>query len=72
MVTGAMQQFVGAVIEAVSATERGAITPEVSFQLRLRDGSTRDLDLYAIGPAYEDESGVSVRIDGQYVPSEEL
>lgn len=65
-----LQQFVGATIERVTVSPVG--TPgddghSIGLSLRLTDGSWRGLELYTLG-----DHALHVRIDGMYVPPEEL
>lgn len=59
-----LQQFIGAKIERAQATQSD---PAVVLWLRMADGSQRDLAIYALNGQL-----LHVRIDGMYVPPEEL
>lgn len=58
-----LSQFDGAKIQRITWDPRCT-----SFDLELADGSTRTLCCYAV---FDDEQ-VAIRIDGQFVPPEEL
>ena len=59
-----LQQFVGGTIQSITRDGNRS----VSMVIRLPDGNWRDLTVYEP----HDVGTVSVRIDGMYVPPEEL
>ena len=67
-----LAQFNGATVVRVQHQNVDDRTETIHLEMRLPDGSTRDLTFYAISPGYDDPQGVCVRIDGMYVPPEEL
>lgn len=71
MTTGAIEQFKGATVEAIGITHRGGRDGHalsLGMRLRLKDGSTRDLEAYTLSVGHV----IHFRVDGMYVPPEEL
>lgn len=68
--TGAIEQFEGATIESIGITRGGhdGLPLSLGMTLRLKDGSTRDLEAYTLSVAHV----LHFRVDGQYVPPDEL
>ena len=68
--TGAIEQFEGATVESIGIRRAGRAKLPVALvmTLRLKDGSTRDLQAYTLSVA----DVIHFRVDGQYVPPEEL
>lgn len=58
-----LQQFVGGTLLRVSKRANS-----LSLEVRLSDGSTRDLDLYTL---VDTRTRIHTRIDGMYVPPED-
>ena len=65
-----LQQFEGATITKIGITRGGRDEVPLFFYLTLRltDGTERDLLAYTMSVGHE----IHFRIDGMYVPSEEL
>ena len=69
MSIGALEQFEGATIERINLTREDGLPSSVGMTLRLKDGSDRSLEVYTL----ECTAGVlHVRVDGMFVPPEEL
>ena len=67
----ALSQFEGATIETLRRVPVGTPAGDaagIGFVLRLADGSERTLELYTLTRTLE----LHVRIDGMYVPPEDL
>lgn len=67
---GAIEQFEGATVEKIGIKRGGEDDLPLSFfmELRLKDGSTRDLEAYTLSVSHV----LFFRVDGMYVPPEEL
>lgn len=64
-----LEQFAGATIERIGLTRDGRFPSSLAMTLRLKDGSDRTLEIYTLE---DTESVLHVRVDGQFVPPEEL
>ena len=70
MSTGAIEQFEGATVESIGIGRSGRerLPDSLYMTLRLKDGSTRDLQAYTLSVA----DVLHFCVDGMYVPPEEL
>ncbi len=71
-----LNQFLGATVTAIGIRRiddgAGLRFNDLSLGLKLADGTTRDLSVYSIDPGHEDPKGICLRIDGMFVPDEEI
>ena len=74
--TAILNQFIGATVTAVGIKRiedgAGLRFNELALDLKLADGTTRELTVYSIDAGYEDPKGLCFRVDGMYVPDEDL
>lgn len=71
-----LNQFIGATVTAVGIKRiedgAGLRFNDLALELRLSDGTTRELSVYSIDPGYDDPKGLCFRVDGMFVPDEDL
>lgn len=69
--SGDLQQFMGATVLRIAMNLEDGLAKSFYLELRLPDDSTRDIQVYCIEPGSE-PFNLCVRIDGMYVPDNEL
>lgn len=65
----ALSQFEGARIERITLAREDDLPSAVGMSLRLKDGSDRTLEVYTVVGT---DDVLHVRIDGLYVPPDDL